>query len=234
MATKKSKKPFAWSYSSLTTYETCPLKDKFRRDKAPQPYNKYRERGITVHQLGEDYLNGKLKKVPKEYEHFAKPLTELRKAGAQAELELAFTREWLPTEWFGDRTWFRCKLDVQNDGPFKQGKKGNEGLLLDVIDFKTGRPKEYPEQERINVMAALLGKPEAVAARIQFWYLDHGVVLPKKPKIYVRKNMLSGTMKEFEIRASRMEKETKFLPKKGSHCSYCDYSKRKGGPCKFN
>lgn len=232
MALKK--KPFAWSYSSLTTYETCPLKDKFRRDKAPKPFNKYLTRGIAVHQLGEDYLNGKLKKVPTEYAQFAKPLAELKKAGAQAELELAFTRQWEPTEWFGDRTWFRCKLDVQHEGPSQPDKKGDVGALLRVIDFKTGRPKEYPEQERINVMAALLGEPEAVAATMEFWYLDQGVVLPKKPKLYVRKNMLSGAMKEYTIRAARMEAEKKFLPKKGSHCSYCDYSRRKGGPCKFN
>jgi hypothetical protein len=109
-----------------------------------------------------------------------------------------------------------------------------KGSILRVIDFKTGRPKDYPEQERINVMAALLGAPEAVAATMEFWYLDHGVSLPKKPKLYVRKNMLSGTMKEFEIRAARMEAEKKFPPRKGAHCAYCDYSKRKGGPCPHN
>jgi CRISPR/Cas system-associated exonuclease Cas4 (RecB family) len=227
---KSKKKSFAWSYSALTTYETCALKDKFRRDKAPRPPNKYMARGIEVHQLGEDYLNGKLKSVPIEYKYFAKPLIELRKAGAQAELELAFTRQWEPTEWFGERTWFRCKLDVQR---CLLGSARKETTLR-VIDFKTGRPKEYPEQERINVMAALLGTSEAVAATMEFWYLDHGVTLPKKPKLYVRKNMLEGTKKEFTIRAARMEAEKKFLPKKGAHCSYCDYSKRKGGPCKFN
>jgi len=231
---KKSKKPFAWSYSTLVAYETCPLKHKFRLEKAPKPFNKYLERGIAVHKLGEDYLNGKLKRVPKEYAQFAKPLAALKKAGAQAELELAFTRKWEPTEWFGDRTWFRCKLDVCEDHPLHQEKQGREGVLLRVIDFKTGRPKDYPEQERINVMAALLGDPQATCATMEFWYLDHGVALPKKPKLYVRKNMLKGAMNEFEVRASRMEKEKKFLPKKGAHCAYCDYSKRKGGPCPHN
>ena len=231
MAFPKKKRPFYWSYSALTAYETCALKRKFQLDKAPRPQNKYLERGIAIHKLGEQFLKGELKKVPKEYKLFAKPLTELRKLGAQAELELAFTRKWELTEWFGERTWFRCKLDVQHDIPTPRPVLRPN---LRLIDFKTGRPKDYPEQERLTVMAALLAAPESLGATFEFWYLDHGVILPKKPKLYLRKNMLRGTMKEFEIRAARMEKEKKFLPKKGAHCSFCDYSKRKGGPCPHN
>ena len=226
---KTKKKPFAWSYSVLTAYETCPLKRKFQLDKAPKPFNKYMSRGIEIHQEGEDYLNGKLKRVPQSYQKFSDQLKALKKNKAQAEQELAFTREWKLTEWFGDKTWFRCKLDANHKQETIQG-----AFLLRVIDFKTGRPKEYLEQERVNVMAALLGEPRAKAATMEFWFLDQGVCIPKKPRMYIRNNMLKGAMKEFEIRAARMEAEKKFPPKIGSHCSYCDYSKRKGGPCPHN
>lgn len=223
---REGRKPFFWSYSSLSTYETCALKYKYRKEKIPTRPNKYLENGIKVHKLGESYLKGTIRKIPEEYAQFKDPIKELRSEQAQSEVELAFTRKWELTGWWDD-PWLRIKIDA-----LIGVEHSLEGVAT-IIDFKTGRPKEYPDQERLYKTGVLAAYPEVNKALVQFWYLDHGIVLPKSPVVVSRKNFLAGAQKEFEIRAGRMEKEKKFAPTPGGHCSYCDYSNRKGGPCKF-
>lgn len=221
-----AKKPFAWSLSRLGDFETCPLKYKFKViDKMKEPPNKYTERGNFVHKLAEDYLNKKLRTLPKELKNFSLQMTELRKVGAVAEQQIAFTREWKQTDWFAPDCWFRIKVDAHH-----YNKRLDQARL---IDFKTGKVRTYQHQAELTAVTGFLIYPEVQQLQVQFWFIDHKVIQPERPKIYVRSKMLRGTQKMYELRAARVEAEKKFLPKAGSHCSYCAFSKRKGGPCKF-
>lgn len=219
------KKPFAWSYSALRDFEECPAKLKYRREKAgPATPNVHLARGITTHKDFEDYLNGVTKRLPATLATLKVFCADIRKRGASAESEMAFTRDWLRTDWFGPLTWLRVKMDAHwlEDGE----------SMVDIIDLKTGQPREYPEQERLYAACGLLWYPQAKRVRVRFAYSDHGFVLPERPRVYLRASSLKGIQREFALRAKRMEQEKKFLPRPGSACRFCDYNKkRKGGPC---
>lgn len=221
-------KSFTWSYSALKDFETCPAKYKYRREKTPTRKNEYSQRGIEVHEGGEKYLKGE-GKLPKEFKLFSKQLKDLRdKLAASAESAVAFTRKWHLTGWWDPDVWLRIKLDVSW---ITEDVRGDE--FAHVVDFKTGKPREYPEQERIYAAATLCRYPEPKRVDVQFWFLDHGIMMPKRPAVYSRANALRGIQQEFTLRAKRMEQAKKFEPRPGGACKFCDYSKRKGGPCKY-
>lgn len=216
---------FAWSLSRLGDFETCPLKYKYKSiDRVHTPPNKYAERGIRIHELGEKYLKGKLRSVPKEYAKFKLQMQMLKKESAISEGQLAFDRKWNQTGWFDDNCWFRIKIDA---------RYFEDDETITIIDFKTGRVKDYAIQQDVSGFVGLLTAPNAERAKVKFWFLDHGTELPTRGGVYLRKKTLPGSLKMFESRAARMEKEKKFNPTPGAHCSYCDFSKRKGGPCKY-
>lgn len=221
------KKPFTWSYSALSSYETCPAQAAYRKAKTPTKLNKYLIRGIAVHQEGEDYMSGKIRNVPKAYSKFADQMKYVRKIGGISEAELAFTRQWDQTGYWAKDVWLRVKMDLRWMDP-------NEKDLLNVVDYKTGTPKaSYKLQDLIYTVTGFLAHQEAMRLQLQMWYLDHGVVMPERSFVVKRSNILRGGLKELELRAKRFENEKDWKPKKGSHCQYCDYSKRKGGPCKY-
>lgn len=224
---KKSTKPFAWSYSALSAYETCPGKIRFKREGHIMEKNIYMQRGIDIHTEGEVYLKKARGEVPATYSKLKQEMIQLRKNSAIAEGEFAFTRNWAKkVSWFDKDVWFRAKIDAHY---FDK----TDPSLVHVIDFKTGRPKpSYILQDQIYTVAMFEAYPQAEKVKLGFWYVDHGLILPEKPKIFKRSNILNGWRKELDIRARRFETEKKWLEKKGAHCSYCEFSKRKNGPCK--
>ncbi len=232
----KSKKPFTWSYSRLKDFETCPAKRGFALAGHKEPPHPASDRGIEIHSKAEKYLRdgGRL---PKELNLFKDGFKKLRKLEAVPEAQWGFDRRWrLLPDWFDERVWFRAKLDEYHLTPVD----GNRKFVIDVIDFKTGRVRPYDEQLSVYALASMAsmtppksqGEVSIIGARVQLWFLDHGVVEPVKPKL-VKISSLQALKNEFEVRARRMERETAFRPKPGASCKYCGFSQRKGGPCKY-
>lgn len=226
-------KPFAWSLSRLSDYEQCPQKLLYRVRNTPiaQP-SVSGQKGIDEHKDAERFVKGEMKKLPPVLKQFSTEIKAIVKNNEpEAEAELAFTRNFKKrTGWFDKDVWFRGKLDLRFENVDERGRK-----VIDVIDYKTGRVKTYrdlADQCRVYGMVSLLAHPDAYAARVRFWYTAHGVMIPERgPTVHVRKTMLAGTVREYTMRANRMEKEKKFTARPGEHCRLCDYSKSKGGPC---
>lgn len=220
---KQKAKPFTWSYTTLKLFEQCPQSYKFKRDKVPEHTGPALERGIRLHKAAEDYLTGKVARLDAELKPLAIEFKQLKAQRPVVEGNLALTRAWVPTGYWDDDAWLRVKLDARLYLP--------KELTLLVIDFKSGRPNPYPDQERLYTAAAFGAEPEVPIVKVQFWYTDHGVTLPHVPSPKARARFASGMQKEFTIRAGRMERATTFPAKPGSHCGYCGWSKKKGGPC---
>lgn len=220
--------PFTWSYSALSAYEKCPAKIRYKREGFKPPKNKYLERGIAVHEAGEAFLKSPHRRNPPEdyAKNFNVPMLKLRGYNPIAEGEVALTRAWEPTGWFGPQTWFRAKIDARYVDP-------QQDDLMHVVDFKTGRPRpSYQLQDLCYTVATFAKHPEIERVRLEFWYLDHGVVLGPKKELR-RKNVFEGGKRELTVRAARFENERGWKEAPGAHCQYCDYSQRKGGPCKY-
>ena len=220
----------AWSYSRLSTYETCALLAKFLHVlKLPQDTSPAMERGSKIHDQGEKYVKGEIEELPdtKVWKPWREDMAALKAAGYEAEKNIAFDSNWEPCEYFGPQTWLRLRVDVTgiaNDG------------VPEVIDYKTGRP--YPtheEQAELYGIAAYLTATESVKkVRTSFWYLDVPDIVEYE---YPAEEIVESLMPKWEGRANVMLTDTEFKPNpcKASCGKYggCDFAADKGGQCLY-
>jgi len=174
----------AWSYSRYNTYKQCPLKAKLKFvDKLEEPKNDAMARGIEIHNKCEDYIKGKLKRLPKELKLFGDAFRDLKarfkkKVPAMVVEDMwAFTVDWDETQW---NNWAKCWVRIKLDLAYFV-----EENVLDITDFKTGkfRPmmnEDYIEQLELYALAALLTYPQKdLIVKPRLMYLDAGVVYPE-------------------------------------------------------
>jgi hypothetical protein len=177
MASKYAKPvnfPTAWSYSRLADYRKCPRKFKYKYvDKLPEPKAPAMERGTAIHEVLQKYVEGGVKTIPKELvqnmgKSLAKTYTDLRKAKAACELELAVDVTWNPTSWFDRTTWTRAKLDVELWVPKEK--------IAYVYDTKTGKERagEHAEQCEIYAVVEWAHRPLAETVVAKMLYVDLG------------------------------------------------------------
>ena len=105
----------SWSYSKLLDYEQCPYRVKLKYlDKVPQGPAPAAERGTMIHGYAEDYVMGKLNKLPGELAKFSNEFevlrTEYKAKHVSLEGEWGFDRDWMPTDYKG--AWLRMKGDA--------------------------------------------------------------------------------------------------------------------------
>jgi hypothetical protein len=239
-----SSKPLtSWSFSRYSDYKRCPLVFKAKHiDKIAEPKNAAMDRGNYIHKLAEDYLKGKLTRLPKELvlfkDEFKKLKAEFKKKilGATVEDTWAFTKDWDRTRWDDwIKCWVRIKLDCAHY---------TNGTHLVVTDWKTGKfredqNEEYMEQLELYALAAFMLLPHVETVEPRLAYTDQGIFYPpaSKPVIYDRKEAVK-LRKIWEKRVAPMFNDKRFAPKANDKCKWCFYGQSgiaKGGPgiCKF-
>lgn len=218
----------AWSYSRLSEYELCPAKAGYRAKGLKEPPSPTLVEGQRVHGLGEDYVAGNLKRVPAEYENFAKEMREMRKLGYTPEDMWCMDRQWEEAPSYGEPghwelTWCRVKVDA-----FGFPEDG----VLDIVDYKTGRVNEEKDSDQMHLYGTSgLALFDADVVRTRLWYLDVGVEF--KREYEQSETNLRDMVAYWEDRVDRFFKEKRWDPKPGHYCTWCHYSKEKGGPCKY-
>lgn len=227
----------SWSYSSYSAWKTCSARFYYERLlKLPQPPNKYALRGIEIHAKGEMYLKGAITGVPDEFKNFAGEMRNLKKHGAAPEADWCVTRDWQPcgpTDW--DVVWGRGKIDAHVEF---------EGELV-VVDFKSGRIRDYRLQAETYAAISQPYYPEAEQVTVEFWYVDQprneevpGVKGPYNPEVRTyTKNEVDALKKKWDRVLKPMFADTKFHPSPGYHCRYCNFRSDRpmvdgsAGPC---
>lgn len=218
----------AWSFSRLSDYERCELLAYFKYLDPKRPKfkpNKAMQRGTEIHTEAQHFVEGRIKKLPESLDRFEEEFLDLRKIRkhVKTEGELAVDKNWSPTDWFAPNTWLRVKMDAMYQLPKKPKH-------LVMIDYKTG--KINPAHEAQLDLYATVGlslKPHIKTIDAELWYLDWGEVVAKS---YTRKD-LPSLKKTWVKRSKRLLTDTKFAPSPGNHCTWCDFSAAKKGPCKF-
>ena len=225
MTKKKPKRITAWSASAIDTFETCPAKLQFQKTlpQAERPPDHPLELGLRIHKEGEAYLQGKTKKVPAFYKYFAKDLGALKRLKAKPEVQLAFTKTWGPTTWFADDV--RCRMALDAVVERKRDVR--------VVDFKTGRMYAKDEEQMELYAVGLFHRyPEITKVVAELWYLK----LDQQVTLTIPREEKTRLQWRWEERAQKLLDATEFPPKPGPAgkwpCAWCDYSKKKGGPCK--
>lgn len=210
----------AWSYSRLSSWEACPAKAKYKfLDKLPEPDSPAAARGGAIHTLAEKYIKGEITELPPELVQVEEYLEGLK--GGDAELQLAFTKDWEPCSWFGPQVYCRVVFDVVK----RDGAKGT------VVDHKTGkqRQEEHTDQLRLYALTAFLQWPELDEIEAQILYIDHG----ERLRMTFHRASIDELKTYWDNRAGKMMADTIFSPKPNPGCRWCAFSKSKGGPCIF-
>lgn len=240
----------AWSFSRWKDHRECPRRAHWKHmlkksvlvegawyapDKAPK--SPAMQRGGDIHKEGEDYLKGKLRTVPKSFKAFAAEMRALRAAGAASEAKWGLTAAWKPVDFFD---WARCWLRVVLDA-----RVWSEPLSkARVIDFKTGKfyPDDNEDQMELYAVAAFAHFKEADEADVELWYLDqprgknslgNGEFITNPHVRTYRRKEEAKLRKRWDGKVIPIMTDRRFVPTPGRHCSWCDYSKRKGGECEY-
>lgn len=209
-----------WSYTRISTFETCPAKYNYKYvQRLPEKGEKSPAlvRGIEIHEQGEQYLKGKLTRLPKAYSKTRGAMERLKRLGAEAEEWWHVDQNWEPTpSW----SWLCAKTDA-----WCVPKEG----IVEVVDFKTGRM--YPNhRDQLHLYAAcamsLFDCDKVITRAI---YVDIGQTLDFE--WYPRK--LKTMQNNWESRVNRIEKAKRFQPQQNFFCRWCPYSKKEGGPCVY-
>ncbi len=191
----KPQKPFAWSYSSLTGFETCPYRHyrtKVLKDVSDPP-GEAAMWGQRVHKALELRV-GSGTPLPESLVNYEPYAAKFASAPGQVlvEHQITLNKSLRPTTWFGKDAWCRGVIDV---AVVKDGKAV-------VADYKTGKRK--PDNDQLNLFAALgfIQFPEVQRIDTMFiWLKDKKVDTTS----FTRANVLD-IWSSFLPRVKRMEK----------------------------
>lgn len=156
-------KPVAWSYSRLTSLETCARRYyrlMIKKDLKEEESQAMAD-GNRVHKEFELRLrNGKA--LPIDLRVHEPLMSQISKTGGEkiVEQQIALNAEWQPVEWFAKDAWLRVKSDLTQ-------YNGNYGV---VWDWKTGRPHDDFTQLELNAAVLLHLAPEIeTVAPVYYW-----------------------------------------------------------------
>ena len=208
------------SFSGLNLYEKCPHRFYHqyvlgnREESGPAA-----ARGTAIHELLEDYFNGK---VPFPASHsvlapWRDTLVGLSEAfEATAEGEVAVLPDWTPTSFSDPLAYFRGKKDLDYE----------EDDCLHVLDWKTGREYHYHVGQGRAYVAM---SPERDRYRVKFYYLDQPLLVREWE--YDAKDRLEAQA-DFTRRIEVVRADQQWKATPGLDCDWCPLTWRRGGTCK--
>lgn len=143
----------AWSYSRLSSYETCPRKFWHESVGKTIPFKETEEMryGKDWHKSAELFVRDG-KALPLHMRHWQPTLQQFRDAPGEKVLEqqIALNSNWVPVEWYAKDAWLRVKSDLT----IINGKEAVQ------FDYKTGKQKDDFTQLRLNSAVTFHLAPE--------------------------------------------------------------------------
>lgn len=207
------------SFSRLQVFETCKFRAKLQFvDRVPDPNPKTAaDRGSAIHQMGEDFVRGKITDLPRELDKFSDEFYKLRELFTSGDVSLedewGYDQDWNIAPY---RTaWLRMKLDAL--------------VFLSphecaVIDYKTGRKfgNEIKHGDQcLNYAAAVAARyPEVEIIHTELWYLDKDEIT----KNTYSREKANASIARYDKRHKAVTNATRFPPNPNMHsCKYCPY-----------
>lgn len=217
----------AWSYSSLTAFETCPRRYYLTRvtKQVVEPQTEATTHGNAAHKAFEISVEKKVP-LPQGYEAWQPIVEKIQRVSAkrETELKIALNKDLKPVSWFDKSAWCRGIIDLNVEN-------GTKALAL---DYKTGKRKA--ESTQLMLFAGLLmhAKPHIERVRTAYlWLKDR-----KIDSSVFNRHSLSEIWGEFVPRVQRMEaayEKEKWQPqpsglcKAWCPCTGCEFNGKRGG-----
>lgn len=229
---------FRWSFSQWETYNGCPAKWKYQSVlKLPrQPPGPAAARGLQIHETVENYIKGQSPvfhpAVKPKYKSIFDQFKDHPNGDRHCELKIGLTEDWTLVGGFRGTTWCSMVLDaVRVGGDPYVAKSFNEPCVAWVAEWKSGKPKEtHGEQRKMYALGALVRWSYVDEVHVTTYYLEDTEV-PQRLK--VTPSAESKLKDLWKSRVDQMRGDAYCAPKPGMHCNWCDFAKRKGGPCVF-
>ena len=201
---------FAWSYTALSDFETCPRRYYLTRvaKKVVVPQTEATLWGNEVHKALELRLTER-KALPEGMRQW-EPLVETiaNKGGkVEAETKMALNRNLRPTGYFDQDVWVRGITDVTVI-------KGDKAF---IGDWKTGKPKPESSQLKLTAAMVMAFKPFINTVVNAFVWLKPNTVTSETFK----REDIPTIWQEFTPRVRRIEiahEEDKFPPRPSGLC----------------
>jgi hypothetical protein len=212
-------KPFAWSYTALTSFETCPWRyklTKITKQVQEAPYD-HRNEGNLIHKAFELHLKGEAW-LPDQYKKWLPMLERLKKAPGELEAErkVALTPQFTETTYFGKDVWLRAGFDVRL-------RQANKSTLL---DWKNGKRKFDADQLKLFAGVEFKLSPDVDVVETAYVWLQTG----KIDKETFTRDQAPIIWQEFTQRVGRIEHaiKTDNFPKRPSGLcrQWCPVGKR--------
>lgn len=214
-----------WSYSRLSIYEKCPRQFAFRyieKVKVERTTSPQMERGTAMHNNIEQYLLGETKALMPEVEDHREVFKELIEKKATPELKIGLTRDWRPSEFDDPNAYVRGVLDTVFH--VEQGASS--------LEWKSGKEyDDHADQRWLYLLFLRALHPEATTLTVKTVYLDLNknkslvMVLPDDA------DEIDNVRQDFTNRMRTGEIDTDYAARPGYYCSWCQFSRYKGGPC---
>lgn len=207
------------SYSRLSLFEKCPLQFRFRYiDRLPTAKAPQAERGTKIHASIEGLLRGEKSTIHRAAKKLVPLVLEVRQYSPRIEYKLSFSRGFEKRlKHDSPGVWFTMVLDcayMQGDTAYVQEWKS--GKIYD----------EHEDQRKVYALGAIKLWNTAYAEATTY-YLDKGA----RHLLHVDRPAATLIQQQLTERVGRMETQKLFSPRPGYYCSWCSYSKFKGGPC---
>jgi hypothetical protein len=245
-----TKPPFRWSFSQWENYNQCPQKWKFQSVlKLPRaPSGPAAARGLDMHDRCDKYITGHIDVTELQYGTPAMRFGDKKPAviaskyipvldayknhpngDRSTERKVAFDGEWYCCSPKSKFVSCIAVLDAHRYGG-ERGSPDNESKILRIGEWKSGKPKDtHADQRHLYTM---FGLRLWMAYRVETttYYLEDTA----PPARLVAEAPAFDKMKvKWQTRIELMQKDEMCAPRPGEHCNWCDYAKRKGGPCQF-
>jgi hypothetical protein len=218
-----SKRPKRHSYSAIARYKECPARYAYGYImKLPDPPSAAMARGTRLHGLAESYMLDKKREVPVHFElrKIGLELFRMRELGAIAEQTWMVNKDWEPTD-DPEKAHVKAIIDVHY--------LTEDGGVLHCHDYKSGRAyPSHSDQLELYSILGLLRYPNAHRAESGAIYIDSGTTGADGS---ILRQMLPTLVRRWDADIGRMEDDVEFVPTPGSHCKWCAYASRTGGPC---
>lgn len=210
----------AFSNSSIKTYEQCPYKYKLTRiEHRQEPSGDAAERGKAIHYEFEQALAALLI-LPPERAYWYEYVGELAKLNTKSEVNFAITKDWQGCSFDDPNAWVRGIYDAIY---FVDDK-------AHVLDWKTGKERDYGDQLKLYALAILASHPEVNEVSTEICYID----LEKRVSYGVYKRSQLDELKTWlSDRVTKIENDDVFAPKPDYGCRWCHFRKSNGGPCQW-
>ena len=209
----------AYSNSSIKTYEQCPYKYKLTRiDKLKEPTGDAAMRGSNIHTVFEKALETLT--LPPEFAYWNDYIKSLASKQAGSEIKFALTKDWNVCGFNDSVAWVRGIYD----------NIYVEGNHAHVLDWKTGKERDYGDQLKLYAVVILATYPEVEIVTTEVCYID---LQKRSAGVEYSRADFAQLQAWLTDRIGKIENDDIFAPKPDYGCRWCYFRKSNGGPCQW-